>query len=82
MSLTDINIRETKFHNELHAHEKNRSENKFYKATYHLYEDFFKVLEKIVKNKDVLDYGCGIGNFAERVNNFYPKKIHDFFHED
>ena len=75
MSLSDINIRERKFHNELHASGQERSQNKFYKALYHLYSDFINILQVKTKSAEVLDYGCGIGNFAEQISAFKPKKI-------
>jgi ubiquinone/menaquinone biosynthesis C-methylase UbiE len=75
MDLSEINRREKEFHNELHILNKKRFESKFYKAAYSLYEDFFNILKTKVQSKDVLDYGCGIGNFAEKVSNFKPKKL-------
>ena len=33
------------------------------------------ILKNETKTKDVLDFGCGIGNLTEKVINFYPKKI-------
>ena len=59
MSLSDINIRERKFHNDLHASGQERSQNKFYKALYHLYSDFINILQVKTKSAEVLDYGCG-----------------------
>ena len=75
MNLSEINRREKEFHDELHILNKKRFQNKFYKAVYNLYEDFFDILKKKVQSKDVLDYGCGIGNVAEKVINFKPKKL-------
>ena len=75
MDLSEINRREKEFHNELLTLNKKRFENKFYKAAYNLYEDFFDVLKKKIRFKDVLEYGCGTGNFAEQVSNFKPKKL-------
>ena len=75
MDLSEINRREKEFHDELHILNKRRFQNKFYKAVYNLYEDFFDVLKTKVQSKDVLDYGCGTGNFAEKVSNFKPKKL-------
>lgn len=75
MSLTEKNIREKKFHNELQSQTKERFENIFYKAIHNLNEDFFKYLEKNVKNSDVLDYGCGVGSSIEKVIKYNPKKI-------
>ena len=75
MDLSEINRREKEFHDELHILNKKRFQNKFYKAVYNLYEDFFDILKTKVQSKDVLDYGCGIGNVAEKVINFKPKKL-------
>ena len=75
MSLTEKNIREKKFHNELQSQTKERFENIFFKAIHNLNEDFFKYLEKNVKNSDVLDYGCGVGSSIEKVIKYNPKKI-------
>ena len=75
MDLSEINRREKEFHDELHILNKRRFQNKFYKAVYNLYEDFFDILKTKVQSKDVLDYGCGAGNFAEKVSNFKPKKL-------
>ena len=76
MTLSDINIREKKFHNELHSSGEGRStQGKFYKALYSLNKDFKKLLKLKVKSVQVLDYGCGSGNFAREVSLFEPKKI-------
>ena len=75
MSLSDINLRERKFHNELHSSGKEREQNKFYKALYNLNRDFLYLLKINTKSVNVLDYGCGSGNFAEEVKTFDPKKI-------
>ena len=77
MSLSDINQREKKFHNQLHKSggEDRTHQNKYYKALYALQKDFLKDLEIETNLKDVLDYGCGTGNFAEKVKSFNPKKI-------
>ena len=77
MSLSDINQREKKFHNQLHQSggEDRTHQNKYYKALYALQKDFLKDLEIETNLKDVLDYGCGTGNFAEKVKSFNPKKI-------
>ncbi len=75
MSLTEKNIREKKFHNELQSRTKERFENIFYKAIHNLNEDFFKYLEKNVKNSEVLDYGCGVGSSIEKIVKYNPKKI-------
>ena len=77
MSLSEINKREKDFHNKLHSSEelKRKSQVKFYKALYGLYSDFLNILKNETKTKDVLDFGCGTGNFTEKVINFNPKKI-------
>lgn len=77
MSLSEINKREKKFHNQLHlSGELNRkNQNKFYKALFSLYRDFLEKLKIETKTKKVLDFGCGIGNLTERVINFNPKKV-------
>ena len=75
MDLSEINRREKEFHDELHILNERRFQNKFYKAVYNLYEDFFDILKTKVQSKDVLDYGCGTGNFAGEVSNFKPKKL-------
>ena len=75
MNLTEQNQREKEFHNKLHSSGKERSQNKFYKSLYQLYEDFTTVLKIETHSKNVLDYGCGVGNFAREISNFEPKKI-------
>ena len=75
MNLTEKNIREKEFHNNLQNKKKGRFEGIFYKALYNSNKDFFNYLEKNVKNSEVLDYGCGIGSSMEKVINFNPKKI-------
>ena len=75
MTLTEINIREKKFHNELQSQKKGRFENIFYKAIYNINEDFFNYLENNAKDSEILDYGCGIGSSVEKVIKFKPKKI-------
>ena len=75
MGLSEVNIREKDFHNELQSRKKGRFENIFYKAIYNINADFFDYLKFNVKNSNVLDYGCGIGSFAEEVIKYEPKKI-------
>ena len=75
MNLTEKNIREKNFHNELQSKDKGRFENIFYKAIYNIDEDFFDFLKKNVKDSEVLDYGCGVGNSVEKVIKYNPKKI-------
>ena len=75
MSLTEINIREKNFHNDLQSKSKERFENRFYKALFNVSEDFFNFLKNHSKGSEILDYGCGIGSSAQKVVNFNPKKI-------
>ncbi len=75
MSLTEKNIREKDFHNQLQSKKKGRFENIFYKAIHNINEDFFDFLKVNVKDSEVLDYGCGIGNSVEKVAMYKPKKI-------
>ena len=75
MSLTEINIREQKFHDNLQSQKEERFENKFYKAIYNINEDFLDYLKNKVENSEVLDYGCGIGSLVEKVLKFKPKNI-------
>ena len=75
MKLTDKNVREKKFHNELQLKTKGRFENIFYKALYNSSEDFFNFLKINSPNSDILDYGCGIGSSLKKVIEFNPKKI-------
>jgi len=75
VNLTEINIREKNFHNKLQSKNKGRFENIFYKAIYNSSEDFFTYLEDNAKNSEILDYGCGIGSFIEKVIKYNPKKI-------
>ena len=75
MGLTEINIREKNFHNKLQSKNKGRFENIFYKAIYNSSEDFFAYLEDNTRNSEILDYGCGIGSFTEKIIKYNPKKI-------
>ena len=75
MSLSEINIRERKFHDELYSSGQGESQIKVYQALYSLREDFIKLLKVKTKSAQVLDYGCGIGNSAQEVSTFGPKKI-------
>ena len=75
MSLTDINLREKEFHNKLQSKEHGRFENIFYKAIFNISEDFFSYLRDISENCEILDYGCGVGSFVERIIKYGPKKI-------
>ena len=75
MRLTESNIREKEFHNKLQSKTKGRFENIFYKALYNSDEDFFNFLKLNSANSDILDYGCGVGNYSQKVIKFNPKKI-------
>ncbi|MDA7606700.1 methyltransferase domain-containing protein [Pelagibacteraceae bacterium] len=75
MSLTDINLREKKFHNKLQSKSKGRFENTFYKALYNMYEDFSVYISKKANNKIVLDYGCGTGNITQKIAASSPLKL-------
>ena len=75
MNLTDKNLREKEFHNNLQKKSKGRFENIFYRALYNSSEDFFEFLEKNSINSEILDYGCGVGHFLKNVIRFNPKKI-------
>jgi len=75
MSLSDINIREKEFHNQLQSTDKGRFENIFYKAIYNLSNDYYSYLKKNCENKNVLDYGCGVGNTIKKISEYKPKKI-------
>ena len=75
MKLTDKNIREKEFHNQLQSRSKGRFENIFYKAIYNSNEDFFNFLQLNAPNSEILDYGCGAGNSLEKVIHYKPKKI-------
>jgi ubiquinone/menaquinone biosynthesis C-methylase UbiE len=75
MKLSEENIREKNFHNELQSRQTGRFENIFYRAIYNASEDFFKYLKLNSINAQILDYGCGIGSSIEEVIKFKPKKI-------
>ena len=75
MSLSEENLREKKFHNELQSKSKGRFEGVFYKAIYNSSEDFQENLKKYSSNSEVLDYGCGIGASLIKVAKYKPKKI-------
>ena len=75
MSLTEINIREKKFHDNLQSKKGERFENIFYKAIYNVNEDFLNYLRNNVENSEVLDYGCGTGSSVEKIVKFKPKNI-------
>ena len=73
MSLSEINIREKEFHNKLVVSGNDRKENKFYKAINNIYLDFFDFLKSEVKDKNILDFGCGNGGYVKKVNNLRKK---------
>ena len=75
MQLSKENIREKEFHNNLQSQKKGRFEDIFYKALFNANEDFFEHLKKSCQDKLILDYGCGIGNTAEKVSKFNAKSI-------
>tara|TARA_B100000780_G_scaffold256755_1_gene206167 strand:+ start:591 stop:1334 length:744 start_codon:yes stop_codon:yes gene_type:complete len=75
MSLTEINLREKKFHNKLQSKSKGRFENIFYKALYNMYEDFGTYISEKSKNKIVLDYGCGVGSVTQKIATLNPSKL-------
>ena len=75
MKLSNINIREKKFHNNLQSKKNGRFENIFYKAIHNSKEDFLDFLKINSPNSEILDYGCGAGTFLEKVENLNPKKI-------
>ena len=75
MSLTEKNLREKDFHNELQSKPKGRFENIFYKAIANTWDDFYERLKKNARNSEVLDYGCGVGPSIVAVSNYQPKKI-------
>jgi ubiquinone/menaquinone biosynthesis C-methylase UbiE len=75
MSLTEINLREKKFHNKLQSKSKGRFENIFYKALHNMYEDFSVCTSEKAKNKIVLDYGCGVGSITQKIATLNPSKL-------
>ncbi len=75
MNLSDINLREKEFHNKLQSKKHGRFENIFYKAIFNISEDFFNYLKDISNNCEILDYGCGVGAFVEKIAKYNPKKI-------
>ena len=75
MKLTEANIREKEFHNNLQSKSQGRFQNIFYKAINNAWTDFFDYLNLNVKNSEILDYGCGVGPVIEKVLKYNPKKI-------
>ena len=75
MNLTETNIREKEFHNNLHSSGNPRPQNKYSKALHNLYEDFLIFLKNNTLNKNVLDFGCGNGVYSEKIIDFNPSKL-------
>ena len=75
MSLTDINLREKKFHDQLQSQSHGRKENFFYKAISVMFDDFYSILKKNTKSKKILDFGCGIGSITEKIALYNPSQI-------
>ena len=74
MNLSEINIREKKFHNILESSETSRFENVFYKALFNLRKYFIEYLKKNISEKEVLNFGCGTGVMSQDLYQFKPKK--------
>ena len=75
MDLSNENLREKNFHNKLQTRSKGRFENIFYKSLYNLNSDFFNYIKFNCANREILDYGCGIGKTAQEIEKYNPKKI-------
>ena len=75
MKLSEENIREKDFHDNLHKGEGERFENRFYKALGNMFNDFDQEVQNDCKDKNILDYGCGIGLNTEKYLKYSPKKI-------
>ena len=75
MKLSEENIREKDFHDNLHKGEGERFENRFYKALGNMFTDFDQEVQSDCKDKNILDYGCGIGLNTEKYLKYSPKKI-------
>ena len=75
MKLSDENKRERDFHDNLHKSEGERFENRFYKALGNMFDDFDQEIQNDCKDKNILDYGCGIGLNTEKYLKYLPKKI-------
>ena len=75
MSLTEINLREKKFHNNLQSRNKGRFENIFYKALFNMFEDFTADISEKANDKIVLDYGCGVGSITQKIAKISPSKL-------
>ena len=75
MKLSEENKREKDFHDNLHKSQGERFENRFYKALGNMFSDFDEEVRSDCKNKNILDYGCGIGLNTEKYLKYLPKKI-------
>lgn len=75
MKLSDENKRERDFHDNLHKGEGERFENRFYRALGNMFVDFDQEIQNDCKDKNILDYGCGIGLNTEKYLKYLPKKI-------
>ncbi len=75
MNLTPENKREKEFHNKLQSGSGRRFENIFYRAISNMFKDFYDYLRKNCENKEILDYGCGIGHNVNIISKFNPSKI-------
>ena len=75
MKLSDENKRESDFHDNLHKGEGERFENRFYRALGNMFVDFDQEIQNDCKDKNILDYGCGIGLNTEKYLKYLPKKI-------
>ena len=65
MKLSEENIREKKFHNELQSKQTGRFENIFYKAIYNANEDFFNYLKvNDFRNGLILQQSLPFRNFS------------------
>ena len=56
MGLTQENLREKKFHDDLQSKTKGRFENIFYKAIYNSSEDFFRLIELNAKDSNIFPF--------------------------
>ena len=74
MNLTEINIREKKFHDILESSESPRFEKIFYKALFNLRKYFIEYLKKNIFEKEVLYFGCGTGAMSQDLYQYKPKK--------
>ncbi len=75
IGISEKNIREKNFHNELQSKMSGRFENIFYKALANAWDDFFDFLKKNSNDLELLDYGCGVGPITKKVVSYNPKMI-------